>query len=558
MKRILLVFLSVLVIGAVLLGSCGEPEETTPTTTQPTSTQPTSTEPTKTEPTKTEPTKTEPTKTEPTVTTPEPTAGPKSGGTLRVLSIQSPSNLSYIPEQNLTDETAAKAYAETLIYWAGDGEFKPELAKSWEIDEASKTLTFYLEEGIMFHDGTPFNAEAVRNNVQLLIDSKRLANGQYVDSIEVVDEYTFRYNLNAMFTPQMMLHSYGYNLLTMFSPTALEQNGKEWAITHFVTTGPFIFDSFERDVSLKMVRNDDYWRGPEYPYLDAIEIIYVADATIAATKMLAGEGDVCAGLPLKEGLDLENQGFVKILQLGGFYTDIVPDTTEGSIFHDKLVREAIEYAIDRDALAAGLGYGVEKAVKRLGPEGTQGYDPNYQPREYDPQKAKELLAQAGFPDGFKTTILQAVFSPTDAAEVIQGFLAEVNIEADIQVEDPGKFFGRIYGEGWSNSLMLFSVPVDPEFAIGWFVHFGPQPIFPYVSLEWPEGYRELMEKLRTEPTIEGMRDATREMMTLVSENAVIIPLITQTTPYIVADYVRTERYKDHFMVWHTYLDWLDK
>jgi hypothetical protein len=106
--------------------------------------------------------------------------------------------------------------------------------------------------------------------------------------------------------------------------------------------------------------------------------------------------------------------------------------------------------------------------------------------------------------------------------------------------------------------MLFSAPVDPEFAIGWFVHFGPQPIFPYVSLEWPEGYRALLEKVRTEPTIDGMRNATRELMTFVSENAVIIPLITQSTRYIVADYVRTERYQDHFMVWHTYLDWLDK
>lgn len=527
-KRIVILALIAIITGGMLIAGCGEETET-PTTTEPTAT-PTTTEPT----------------------------GPTTGGTLRVLSIQSPSNLSYSPEWNLVDETAAKAYAETLIYWAGDGEFKPELAKSWEIDEANLTLTFYLEEGVMFHDGTPFNAEAVRANVQLLIDSMRLANGQYVDSIEVVDEYTFRYNLNALFTPQMMLHSYGYNLITMFSPTALEQNGKEWAITNFVTTGPFLFDSFERDVSLKMVRNPNYWRGSEYPYLDAIEFIYVADATIAVTKMLAGEADVASGLPLKEGLDLEDQGFIGIQQLGGFYTDIIPDTTAGSIFSDKLVREALEYAIDRDALAAALGYGIEQPVMRMGPEGTQGYDPAFQPREYNKEKAMDLLTQAGYPDGFNTTILQAVFTSTDAAELIQSMLAEVNITVDIQVEDPGKFFGRIYGEGWANSLMLFSVPIDPEFAIGWFVHFGPQPIFPYVSLEWPEGYNDLLEAVRVAPTVEGMRDATRELMTFVSENAVIIPLITQSGRYIVADYVRTERYQDHFMVWHTYLDWLDR
>jgi len=535
MKKCFLIFLSVLVISAVLLGSCGEPEPTTPTTTKPTTTQPTITTPTTTEP-----------------------AGPKSGGIFRRIYRDFPSNLSYIPEQNLADESMAKAYAETLVYWAGDGEFKPELAKSWEIDETAKTLTFHLQEGVTFHDGTPFNAEAVRANVQLLIDSQRLANGQYVDSIEVVDEYTFRYNLNALFTPQMMLHSYGYNLLTMFSPTALEDNGKEWAVSNYVSTGPFKFDSFERDVSLKMVRYDDYWRGDPYPYLDAIEIIFVADVTIASTKFQAGEGDAVSGLSLKEAIDLEKMGYKLIPQIGGFYSDLIPDTkSEGSIFKNQKVREAIEYAIDRDGLAAALGYGKGVAVKSLGPRGSQGYDPNFQIREYDPQKALDLLAEAGYPEGFKTTIYQ-LQGPTDQTEAIQTFLADVNIEAEIQVEDPGKFFGRIYGEGWEGGMMFFSVPVDPEFAIGWFVHFGPQPIFPYVSLEWPEGYYDLVEDVRLAPNMEAMHDATREMMTFLSERAVIIPLITMPTQYITQDYVHTTINQNHFMTWHNYMDWMDK
>ena len=533
MKKYFLVFLSVLLISVTLLGSCGEPETTTPTTTQPT-------------------------KTEPTVTTTEPTAGPKSGGIFRRIYRDFPSNLSYIPEQNLADESMAKAYAETLVYWAGDGEFKPELAKSWEIDTTAKTLTFQLQEGVTFHDGTPFNAEAVRANVQLLIDSQRLANGQYVDSIEVVDEYTFRYNLNALFTPQMMLHSYGYNLLTMFSPTALEENGKEWAVSHYVSTGPFKFESFERDVSLKMVRYDDYWRGAPYPYLDGIEIIFVADVTIASTKFQAGEGDAVSGLTLKEAVDLENRGYKAIPQIGGFYSDLIPDTkSEDSIFKDPKVREAIEYAIDRDGLAAALGYGKSVAVKSLGPEGTQGYDPNFQIREYNPQKARDLLADAGYPEGFKTTIYQ-LQGATDQTEAIQTFLADVNIEAEIQVEDAGKFFGRIYGEGWAGGMLFFSCPVDPEFAIGWFVHFGPQPIFPYVSLEWPAGYYDLVEDVRLAPTIDAMHDATREMMTFLNERAVIIPLITQPTVYITQDYVHTTLNQNHFMTWHNYMDWMDK
>ncbi len=553
-RKTLFLLLITIVVGSLLLAGCGGDETTTTTSSTPSAT--TTTSQTTATSSTTATTSTSVTTTQ--TSTPTSPAGVKTGGILRRVYLDYPSNLSYIPEQNLSDESMAKAYAETLVFWAGNGNFEPELAKDWEIDDVNKTLTFYLEEGVTFHDGTPFNAEAVKKNVDLLIESKRLANGQYVDSVEVVDEYTFRYNLNAIFTPSMMLHSYGYNLLTMFSPTALETNGKEWCITHFVSTGPFKFESFERDVSLKMVRNDNYWRGPEYPYLDGIEIIFVADATIAATKMQAGEGDTCSGLPLKEAIDLMNLNFVGIPQLGGFYSDLIPDTkSPDSIFKDQKIREAVEYAIDRDALAAALGYGKGVAVKSLGPKGSQGFDPNFQIREFDPDKAMELMAEAGYPDGFKTTIYQLQGS-TDLAEAIQGFLGDVNIEVDIQVEDPGKFFGRIYGEGWPNGLLQFSCPIDPEFAIGWFVHFGPQPIFPYVSLQWPDGYLDLVEKVRLAPTIDEMHEATKNMMTFLSERAIIVPLYYAPGFYITRDYVHTELNKHHFMVWHNYLDWMDK
>lgn len=524
MKRLSFLTLVIIVIGGLLLSGCGEATTT------------------------------------PTATT--PAAGtPKSGGTLRVLWQTGISNLSYIPKQGMTDETLAKAYAETLVYYSGSGDFKPELAKSWDIDDAGKTLTFHLQEGVKFHDGTPFNAEAVRWNVQNLIDSKRLANGQYVDSIEVVDEYTFRYHLNAMLTPSIMLHSYGYNLLTMFSPTAFEKNGgMDWATSHFVSTGPFKFESWTQDVSLRVVRNENYWRGPQYPYLDAIEFTFVADPTIAAAKMQAGEADAWGGPPLKEATDLENMGFKLIIGVGGFYSELIPDNvSEGSYYQDQRVREAIEYAIDRDALAQGLGYGKLKAVKQAGgPATSQGYNPDFKVRDFNVQKAKDLLAAAGHPDGFKTTILVMQGGQQDMATAIQGSLADVGIQADIDVADPGRFIGAIYQGGWNGGLLLWMVPVDPEFAIGWFVHFGPQPIFPYPSLKWPDEYRTLVEKVRLAPNIDAMRAATRDMMTMVSEGAYLIPLMDSLNLYIVKDYVKTDRYKDHFMVWHNYTDWLDK
>jgi peptide/nickel transport system substrate-binding protein len=557
-KRLFFLTLIIAVIGGILITGCSSGQSTTTTqTTTATSSAPTSTNAPPTTATSTA--TTTPTTTKPTSSTPA-TGTPKRGGTLRILWQTGISNLSYIPKQGMTDEALSKAYAETLVYYSGSGDFKPELAKSWDIDATNKTLTFHLQEGVKFHDGTDFNAEAVKWNVQNLIDSKRLANGQYVDSIEVVDNYTFRYKLNAMLTPPIMLHSYGYNLLTMFSPTAFQKNGgTTWATAHYVSTGPFKFDSWTQDVSLKIVRFDNYWRGSPYPYLDAIQFTFVADPTLAAAKMQAGEADSWAA-PLKEATDLKKQGFSLVTGVGGFYSELIPDNASpGSIYKDQRVREALEYAIDRDALAEGLGYGVLKAVKQTGgPSTSQGYNPSFPQREFDPVKAKLLLNQAGVPDGFKTKILVMQGGQQDMATAIQSYLADVGINAEVDVADPGRFIGAIYQGGWNGGLLLWMVPVDPEFAIGWFVHFGPQPIFPYPSLKWPDSYKVAVEKVRLAPTIDQMHAATKDMMTLVSEGAYLIPLMDSLNLNIIKPYYKTDRGQDHFMVWHNYKDWLDK
>jgi peptide/nickel transport system substrate-binding protein len=494
----------------------------------------------------------------------------KSGGTLRVLWQTGISNLSYVAKQGMTDETLAKAYAETLVYYSGTGDFKPELAKSWDIDTAKKTLTFHLQTGVKFHDGTPFNAEAVKWNVQNLIDAKRLSNAQYVDSIEAVDESTFRYNLNAVMTPSMMLHSYGYDLQTMFSPTAFKTAGgtiasgsdneksTAWATSHFCTTGPFKFGSWTQDVSLKIVKNTDYWRGKQYPYLDAIEFTFVADTSIASAKIQAGEADAWSGPALKEATDLEKMGYNLNIGVGGFYTDIIPNNvSENSPFKDQKVRAALEFAIDRDALASALGYGKLKAIKQCGgPENSQGYNKDLAIREYNVQKAKDLLKEAGYPTGFTTKMMIFTATNQDMATAIQSNLADAGITVDIDVADPGRYIGSLYSGGWEG-LLLWSCPVDPEFTLGWFVHFGPQAIFPYPSLKWPDQYWTLVEKVRSAPSVDVMRSSTKDMMTFVSEGAYIIPLINSLNMNITKKTVHTQMNKEHFMTWHNYLDWME-
>jgi peptide/nickel transport system substrate-binding protein len=436
---------------------------------------------------------------------------------------------------NPTDEATAKAYTEALVYWGADGIFQPELAESWDLDQANKTITFHLRKGVKFHDGTDFNAEAVRYCAQLRIDSKRMVDAKYIDSLEVVDNYTFRYHLNTWINPQKALHSWAYGL-TIYSPTALAK-GEEANTNSFISTGPFMFNGFERDVYLKLKRNDNYWRGPEYPYLDGIEYRFFADTMTAAAAMQAREGDAW-GAPIKEALDLENMGMKVITQVN-MYTEIVPDDkTPGSVWKDQKVREALEYAIDRPALAEGLGYGKFTPMKMLAPEGSTGYNPDFPERVYDPDKARELLAEAGYPDGFKTKML--VFQGNlDLPQAIQQYASEVGIEIEIDAADPGRFFGALFADGWGGGLLQ-------------------EPIIFYSSLEWPEKYWELNDKFYFAPTMEEGRQATKDLMTFASEGAYLIPLYNTVATYVVQPWVHTTYYSYHFMTLNSWEWWMEK
>ncbi len=111
----------------------------------------------------------------------------------------------------------------------------------------------------------------------------------------------------------------------------------------------------------------------------------------------------------------------------------------------------------------------------------------------------------------------------DLPQAIQKYAADVGINIELDVADPGRFFGALFGTGWGGGLLQWMVPVDPEFAIGWLVHFGKEPIIFYSSLQWPDKYWELMDKFYFAPTIAEGRQATKDMMTYASEEAQLIP-----------------------------------
>ena len=425
MKRAILIF--TLLICVVLLTnlfiSCSEPAPTTTTS-----------------------------QTTPTTTV---TQTPKAGGIFRLISNEQPSALG-VPD---LVKTAGMQYVspmlESLVHRdIVDGKitFVGILAESWEWAPDYQSITFKLRQGVKFHDGTDFNAEAVKWNFQNRLE-QNMPRAADVESVDVIDEYTVRYNL-VDYTSLFLLNlEDGNGFGPIISPTAYDENGREWATWNPVGTGPFKFKSWEQDVSLEMERFDDYWGGKAL--LDGVTCVFIADSLTAQMSFENGDGDRLYLISRSNELAtyFEPMGYPIAWADSGLQNMIIPSSkVEGSPWAIKEVRQALDYAIDKEQIceSIGNGYWTPQYSMHVYSEPT-----NFQPRMYDPEKAKELLANAGYPDGFTTTFYVGTHFAGPSIAAIQDYLNDVGIKTEIEQITPQKWIELEQGPvGWGDGLMF--------------------------------------------------------------------------------------------------------
>jgi len=297
---------------------------------------------------------------------------------------------------------------DTLVYKDPEtGEFVSGLAERWEVSDDGLTYTFYLRRGVRFHDGTPFNAEAVRFNLEritspdLASQKARFMLGPY-DHVEVVDEYTVRIILSAPFAP--LLDSLSQVYLGMASPAAVEKWGAEYQL-HQVGTGPFIFVEYVPGDHLLLRRNPDYaWGPPVYRHktaqVDEIEFRFFTDPATRSPALETGEADVMGEIPPQDAARLQESADFRIeaVPIPGASLMFFLNTTRPPL-DDVHVRQALLYATDRQAIistvfrdTSPVAYGPLAAV-------TPGYDPAVRDDyPYDPAQAATLLDGAGWTD----------------------------------------------------------------------------------------------------------------------------------------------------------------
>ena len=480
---------------------------------------------------------------------------PVKGGVLKCLRGEFPKVLGYIPEFGVIDYVFAAPMVERLVDWDEKGALIGQLAESWEGNPKNKTLTWHLRKGVKFHDGTPFNAEALAWNLQIQKETGKLTDAELVKSLEVVNEYTLKMHLTEY--SNMAPLNYGWS--SQVSPTAYKNNGgKEWARLHPVGTGPFKLAEFKRDTFIRYEKNENYWRKG-YPLLDAIEVRLIPDPMTATMMMEQKQADIWLEvLPtIKNAVELEQKGFKVNWGPGGVWSLIPHSINPKSPLNNKKVREAIEYAIDRPALAKAIGYGKFEPVAQIVPSSSRAYVPGYNPRPYNPEKARQLLAEAGYPNGFESKLLVLELQ-RDTAVAIQSYLVAVGIKLDLDIADMGRYYASVYApQGWSD-LALVWAGMNPD-TTDVFVHWGPRPMtFRFgLILKSPE-YLALCEKALHTYDDAARTKALRQVVRQASEDAMIIPLVRSVQAAVMQPYVHSDYMKIHRQTGNTvYRDWME-
>lgn len=365
------------------------------------------------------------------------------------------------------DQPSARVRAqifETLVSHGYELEIVPGLAKSWEqIDEL--TWEFVLEEGVKFHNGDDFTAADVKYSFErikelpspaaFLIDS--------VDYVEVVSDYVVRIVLIDPFAPILAHLAHPSNAIV--NKRSVEEAGDDFGTSVAVGTGPFVFESWTAGSDVRLSRNEDYWGEPAK--VENVIIRGIPEGTVRAIELETGGADLVYNIEPNDELRLEGTPGIKLDKYQTLSNSYIGFNVQKEPFDNKLVRQAVNYALDNQAVVDYIYTG--QAVPNLGPLPplVWGFSDDVKNYEYNPEKAKELLAEAGYPDGFKTTIWTND-NPQRMmiAEMFQADLAEVGIDVEVLIipwatylEDTANGKHDMFILGW------VTVTSDPDYGL---------------------------------------------------------------------------------------------
>ncbi|KMZ41641.1 MULTISPECIES: ABC transporter substrate-binding protein [Bacillales] len=439
---------------------------------------------------------------------------------------------------------------DTLIGFAdGSTELAPSLAEKWEVTPDGLVYTLKLRSGVKFHDGTDFNAEAVKYNFERWSDKSHPQHspegfeyyvsqfGGYkgdathiIKSVEAVDPTTVKFTLNRPLAP--FLANLAMSPFAIGSPEALKKDVKKFN-EHPIGTGPFKFVEWKRNDTITLEKNPDYW-SPGYPKLDKLVFKVIPENTARLTALASGEIDLMDGLntddipAVKDNKDLQlflrptnNIGYI------GFNVEKKP-------LDNPKVREAIAYAINKPEIVTAFFDGVGEPAVNPMPKTMWGHNNDIKDREFNLDKAKQLLAEAGHPNGFKIKFwampVPRPYMPEGVkiAEAIQQDLKKIGVDAEIVTME------------WATYLEKTRLGEQEMFMLGWTGDNGDPDNFLAVLLDknnigsnnytrWAnEEAHQLMMKAQSTPDQAEREKMYKKVQEIIFKDVPMVPLAHST------------------------------
>ena len=428
--------------------------------------------------------------------------GAHRGGTLRVGLDSDPPNMDPHRSTAAVDRQVFQNLYDKLLDTDANLTVIPMLATSWSISPDGKTYTFKLRQGVKFHDGTPFNAEAVRYNVMDRMKDPKFPSARRsevlpVQGVTVVDPYTVRFNLEKPYSP--LLYVLTDRAGMMVSPAASQKEGLNFAL-HPVGTGGFSFVEKTPQDHVTLQRNADYWRKGE-PYLDRITYRPFVDANARIANVKSGDIDIINNVPLPQIKALTAEAAkpdakFKLLERGAFAWDGIYLNVTKPPFDNKLLRQAFNATIDRNAIANVVLQGAAYPAFSFFPNGTPAYDPTWKIPPRNLALAKEKLQTAGRPNGFEFTIMATPGQVGQSIlQAIQAMASEAGIQMKIQLVEFGQLLDETDHLRHQAAYLGWSGRPDPDF-----------DIYPFMT---PSGLGSFNDSGYTNPKVTELLDAAR-------------------------------------------------
>jgi peptide/nickel transport system substrate-binding protein len=430
----------------------------------------------------------------------------------------------------------------------------PGLAKSWLISPDGRTYTFHLRDGVRFHDGTLFDADAVKFNIDRMAnpnapqyDSKSARYSifiwRYLKGVQVLDPFRVRIHLRETFSDFLaQMTEGGIGSAKMLSPAAWQKYGNSGIKDHPVGTGPFKFLEKGKNGDIVLERNFDYWG--KKPFLDRLIFKPIPDSATRVASLQTGEVDFIFVPP---------PDTINILKKSGFKVVLGPTphiwfmclNMQNRKMQDPRVRKAINLAIDKEGMARQLLHGMAQPAYGLQTPGCPSYDPDFIDYEYDPQAARRLLSEAGYPKGLKirfqtSTAGSGQLIPVSMAEWIRRDLEKVGIDCRLDLREWVKYIG-LWATGMRRGVEANQISwgMSSDYWLEVVAH----------SKNWgPEGRNtgyyanpkvdQLLDLARAEHVQRRKTSLLKKANALITQDAAFVPIVNDLAPICMSEKVK--------------------